>query len=42
MADAEKKMEPVEPLSPDILRKLALSGKSVPSHKSAPPEGRTK
>jgi len=41
MADDEKKPEPVEPLTPDILRKWALSGKSIPSAKlPEPPEER--
>ena len=37
MADDEKKREPLKPLTQDALRKLALSGKSVPSVKPAPP-----
>jgi hypothetical protein len=42
MADEEKKTEPVQPLTEDILRKMAASGKSLPSVKPAlPPEERT-
>jgi len=37
MADDEKKTQLVKTLTPNILRKLALSGKSVPSRKPAPP-----
>jgi hypothetical protein len=39
MADDEKKRGPLKTLTPDVLRKLALSGKSVPSVKPAPPPG---
>jgi hypothetical protein len=30
MTDDEKKEKPVKPLTPDILRKMAASGKSLP------------
>ena len=42
MEDNEKKIEPVKPLTLDALRKMAASGKSIPSVKPAPPEERTK
>lgn len=35
MADDNKKTEPVKPLTPDILRKMAASGKSLPSVEQA-------
>ena len=35
MADEERKTEPVQPLTEDILRKMAASGKSLPSVKPA-------
>ena len=41
MADDKEKTEPVKPRAPDILQRLALSGKSVPSSKPALPEERT-
>ena len=40
MADEAKRMEPVKTLPEDALRKLALSGKSVPSVMPGPPEER--
>ncbi|NYF79587.1 hypothetical protein HDF17_001907 [Granulicella arctica] len=36
MADNEKKTEPVQPLTLDILKKMSASGKSLPSVKPAP------
>jgi len=42
MADDERKKEPVKPLTLDILRKMAVSGKSLPSSDSVPQEERAK
>jgi hypothetical protein len=36
MANDEKKTEPVKPLTKEILRKMAASGKSLPSVKPEP------
>jgi hypothetical protein len=42
MAEDEKNIEPVKALTPDILRKWAASGKSLPSVKpGSPPDERT-
>jgi len=38
MADDEKKTELANPLTPDILRKMALSGKSLPLSKPPLPD----
>ena len=35
MVDDKKKTEPVKPITPDILRKMAASGKSLPSVEQA-------
>jgi hypothetical protein len=40
MADDEKKMEPLKPLTLDVLRKMVASGKSLPSLKPPPLEER--
>jgi hypothetical protein len=38
MTDDEKKTEPLKPFTPDILRKMVASGKSLPSGMSTPEE----
>ena len=39
MAEDENEREPVKPPSEDILRKMALAGKSLPSVKPTPSPG---